>query len=135
ASLLLAIPFWYFAGHAAYHFRRRHFADLAERSKPLIAAIRSFEKDRGAAPPSLEALVPDYIAVVPTTGLEAYPDYLYFGKERAGSWFGNPWVLQVSASEGALDFDYFYYLPLQNYPSSQPDGNPERIGDWVYLHE
>lgn len=135
-SLLLAAPLCFAAIRSASLLRMRQFAELAERTRPLTAAIRAFEHDNGGPPPSLEALVPAYIPAIPGTGLEAYPAFRYLsGKKAADQYWGNPWVLHLDTSEGALDFDYFYYLPLQNYPERQPDGHPERIGDWVYLHE
>ncbi len=74
------------------------YSKLANRSKPLVDAIRSYERDKDAAPPSLEALVPTYLKVVPATGFGAYPQYDY--KRREGTWFfgDNAWTLSVRST-------------------------------------
>lgn len=135
-ALFMAVPLWFGAGCLGAWMHMRKFEQLAERSKPLIAAVRAYEQERGQPPPDLQALVPAYLAEVPGTGMSAYPDYNYFvGADASTRWYGNPWALSVGASYGMMDFSYFYYLPLQNYPATQSDGAPERIGEWVYLHE
>lgn len=134
-SLLLSVPLWYGAGRMGSSFRTRDFAALAERMEPLVAAILAYEKQHGAPPPNLDALVPEFIPAIPPTGMSAYPTMKYLVGKDADHWFGNPWALHMDTSEGVLDWDYFYYLPLQNYPPTQPDGTPQRIGEWVYLHE
>jgi len=133
AALLISVPMWAGAIRLASTFRTRDFERLAERSKPLVAAIHAYEKDRGQPPPKLAALAPDYLPSVPGTGMSAYPEYLYFvGEEAAKNWYGNPWVLYVSASEGIMDFSFFYFLPMRHCPVERA---PERIRDWGYLHE
>jgi len=47
---------------------------LAERSRPLIAAIDAYEKKRGQPPESLENLVPDFLPTIPATGIGARPN-------------------------------------------------------------
>lgn len=53
------------------------FAWLAQRSEPLVAAIKQFESAHGRPPESLEALVPSHLATVPGTEMPAYPSYEY----------------------------------------------------------
>ena len=119
--------------HLGGHVRMNAFHRLAERSKPLVNAIRAFEQKNGRPPESLEALVPEFIACVPSTGMGAYPDYQY--KTPATNYDGNPWVIVVSTPSGGINFDEFLYFPLTNYPSEGYGGLLERIGDWAYVHE
>jgi len=53
------------------------FARLAERSEPLIAAIKAYEATHGKPPESLDDLVPAQLTEVPGTGMPAYPNYQY----------------------------------------------------------
>lgn len=115
--------------------RMNAFEALAERSAPLIDAIKAYNARCGVPPASLNALTPEFIPAIPKTGLGAYPDYKYFVSEN-GARDGNPWVLVVFTPTGPLNFDEFIYYPLQNYPPYYWDTNPvERVRDWAYLHE
>lgn len=121
---------------ARIDIRREAFARLAERSKPLVAAIHAYERDHGAPPPNLEALVPTYLPAVPSTGMGSYPDYGYSaaGPGCRPPFEGNPWGLVVECGWG-LSFDSFRYLPLGNYPERGFGGDLERVGEWAYVHE
>jgi hypothetical protein len=112
--------------------RVNEFHRLAERSKPLISAIRAFEQKQGHPPDSLEVLVPEFISSVPFTGMKAYPEYRYLAGNA--NWNGNPWVLIVFTPSGEFNFDQFMYFPLTNYPDSGYGGRLERVGDWAYVH-
>jgi len=134
ATTIFGIAFTVLCIRAGGQIRMAAFADLASRSTPLVAAIKSFEQKYGRPPESLSALAPEFIASVPWTGLRAYPSYGYFvGKENRFS--GNPWVLSVFSSSGILNFDTFVYYPLQNYPLTECGNRFERIGEWAYLYE
>lgn len=116
--------------------RMKAFARLAERSRPLVLAIRTFEKDLGRPPASLDDLVPRYLRSVPPTGIRAYPTYEYVtGPTARIHYHGNPWALSVSAPSGGLNWDRFLYYPKQNYPEEGHGGWLERVGDWAYVHE
>lgn len=115
--------------------RMAAFEKLAERSAPLVQAIRSYEAQHGAPPPDLAALVPSYLAAVPRTGMAAYPEYGYFASKTAGEQRGNPWVIIINTPSGGINFDEFMYFPLQNYPAEDYGGVLQRIRDWAYLHE
>ncbi|MEK6643234.1 MAG: hypothetical protein AABZ08_04940 [Planctomycetota bacterium] len=133
ASLVLVGgTFW--AGRIGSAVRRDAFAALAIRSKPLVAAIRAYERDHGSPPEILNNLVPDYLASIPSTGMGAYPTYRY-GTDHVAKQWKNPWVLYVFTPSGGINFDEFAYLPNQNYPSEDSSGYWERIEDWAYLHE
>jgi len=135
---LLLLGIIYFAtlaplGSAADRIQTASFHDLAERSMPLVEAVKAFEKAEGHPPKSLDQLVPKYLDSVPSTGLAAYPKYeIHMGNESS-MWRGNPWVLCVPVGRG-LNFDLFLYFPNQNYPSGEYSSF-ERFGDWGYLHE
>lgn len=111
------------------------FHGLAERSTPLVQAIKSYEVRYGSPPPDLSALVPEFLPSVPGTGMAIYPQYKYYTAEKAAEFEGNPWVLVVSTSTGVLNWDQFMYFPLQNYPDTGYGGQIERIADWAYVHE
>jgi hypothetical protein len=111
------------------------FDRLAERSVPLVSAIRSYETARGQPPPTLEALVPTFLPRVPRTGMMAYPDYQYYVGPDAQRHDGNPWALVVFTPGGGINFDRFMYFPLQNYPEIGYGGPLARIRDWAYVHE
>lgn len=115
--------------------RMTAFRSLAERSTPLVEAIRSYEARYGTPPPDLAALVPEFIPSVPSTGMAAYPRYEYHTGEEASHYHGNPWVLVVFTPSGGINFDTFMYFPLQNYPKTGYGGWLERISDWAYVHE
>lgn len=113
--------------------RRSAFHRLAERSKPLVAAVHAFEQKHGRPPESLQALVPEFIPSVPSTGMDAYPEYRYL--TPATNHDGNPWIISVFTPSGGINFDQFMYFPLTNYPKIGYGGWLERVGDWAYVHE
>ncbi|MEW6307208.1 MAG: hypothetical protein AB1705_27460 [Verrucomicrobiota bacterium] len=113
--------------------RMSAFHRLAERSKPLVAAIRAYEQRHEHPPESLQALVPEFIPSVPSTGIAAYPEYRY--STAATNYHGNPWVIIVFTPSGGINFDQFMYFPLTNYPKTGYGGWLERVGGWAYVHE
>lgn len=125
--------FYTFASSGAT-LRRAAFRDLAERSMPLVEAVKSFEANEGRLPESVEELVPRYLKSVPHTGLAAHPKYKYLTGKTATFWLENPWVIQVDARR-IHGFDKFSYFPLQNYPETFDGHEFERMGAWAYLHE
>ncbi len=115
--------------------RMAAFHRLAERSAPIVQAIRAHESRHGASPADLAALVPEFLPNIPSTGMAAYPRYEYYAGEEAARYNGNPWALVVFTPSGGINFDQFMYFPLQNYPDSGYGGWVERIADWAYVHE
>lgn len=118
-----------------WHIRMTAFHRLAERSAPLIQAIRAYETQHGSPPRDLAALVPGFLPSVPGTGMAAYPEYSYFVSKDHSEREGNPWVVIINTPSGGLNFDEFMYFPLQNYPAEGYGGSLQRIRDWAYLHE
>jgi hypothetical protein len=125
-----------FAGfNLANNVRRAGFVSLAQRSRPLVAAIQRFEAKHGKPPANLEQLVPEFLPAVPITGIGAYPNYEYFVINEQAVYEGNPWVLRVNTPNGGLNWDAFLYFPKQNYPQVGYGGVLERVEDWAYVHE
>ncbi|MBD3245596.1 MAG: hypothetical protein GF333_01115 [Candidatus Omnitrophica bacterium] len=123
------------AVRAAVDVRARRFRALAERSEPLVEAIRQYTADKGEPPDNLEALVPQYIEKIPGTDMGAYPEYRYERADSSRQWHGNPWVLYVETPLGILNWDIFLYYPEQNYPEYAFGGSIERMRKWAYIHE
>jgi hypothetical protein len=113
--------------------RMAGFDRLAERSKPLVAAITDFTREQGRPPIDLHELVPTYLPEVPGTGMPAYPDFDYATDPQR--WDANPWTLWVRTPAGGINFDMFMYLPRQNYPEQGYGGVLVRVGDWAYVYE
>lgn len=132
AVFMLAVPLGIRLGT---HVRRAAFHRLAERSTPLVNAIKDYTTQNGQPPATLSALVPEFLPAVPQTGMAAYPRYDYHVGEKALLFNGNPWILSVFTPAGGINFDQFLYFPLQNYPETGYGGSLERIADWAYVHE
>jgi hypothetical protein len=116
----------------ARRIRHDAFYELAERSSSLVEAIERYDNRFGKPPEKLGELVPDFISVIPSTGMGAYPEYKYLAGEL---YEGNPWVLIIHTPTAIGDFDQFVYYPLQNYPAHWFGNRMERIRDWAYIHE
>lgn len=126
STLLFSVP-----GIRMSHYVCRYgFERMAERTKPLIAAIRKFEREEGRPPAELGELVPTYIATIPATGIGAYPEYRYEKLENDS----DPWELRVDCGRGPLNWDEFYYRPSEKY-GERPSGWVEPMGTWAYFHE
>lgn len=120
---------WLPCDRARNHFWRRGYTALAQRSRPLVDAIKRYEKERGKPPADLKSLVPSYIAVMPPAppGCSEYD--LQLGK------YGQPWVLYVYTPVWGVGFDRFEYWPGEVYPEEGESGWYEPIEDWAYYHE
>ena len=119
----------------ALHIRMSAFLGLAGRSAPLVQAIRAYETRHHTPPPDLAALVPDFLPAIPGTGIAAYSEYRYHTGPDAARYEGNPWVLCINTPSGFLNWDMFFYFPLQNYPKTGHGGSFQPIQDWAYLRE
>ena len=114
----------------------RGFERLAERSRPLISAVRRFEVDHERPPASLDELIPKYLVAIPNTGMAAYPEYEYVTGDKALEHYdGNPWAVWVDSPSGGINWDIFLYYPKQNYPQRGHGGSLESVKDWAYVHE
>lgn len=102
---------------------------VAERGRPIVDAIKAFEKKNGHPPGSLDELVPDYLDSVPTTGIGSWPEFCYHTK-NPNRHEGNEWDLNatVPGVPGfGLGLGHLMYFPRQNYPEGSI-----RIGTWGY---
>lgn len=111
-----------------WDIRRFALVEVAEKSDTLISAIKSYKKEVGKAPSSLDALIPTYIDKIPLTGMMRYPAYQY-------SVSNDRWSLVIDTSLGVLNWDLFVYFSDQNYPEWMAGGSVERIKNWAYVHE
>ena len=132
AASAVYLTIGYLCLHIGNTVRRSAFEQLADRSAPLIDAIRGYELATGAPPDSLSQLVPEYLPEVPSTGMGANPEYHYFAGEEAQSRYGDRWAISVYTGL-VLSFDEFWYVPSREYESTE--GAVELIGQWAYLHE
>lgn len=117
--LLAALPLVSFASNSA-------LARLADRSAPLVAALHAYERVHREPVPNLRALVPTFLATVPTTGVPDAPNYTYSLSNSAGR---RPWRLGVDLG-GFFDFDDFEYVPAQE-PVPLGSRGDARFGDWL----
>ena len=96
-------------GPRVHQLRERRIRQFAERSRPLVAAIEAFEREKGQPPDALEALVPGYLPSLPATGMGAFPDVIYVRD-------GSHWRLRVPIGATPLDWVALEYSSRQNYP-------------------
>jgi len=132
---LVAILVLMWSYFAAYPTRRypawaATFHRLTVHSQPLIQAITAYQHDHhGTPPPTLAALVPEYLPAVPTTGITASPRYIYWV-------YNGVWSLQVDCPRVIFDFSHFAYMTpeyLKEWGRSRKAG--EQIGNWVYIRD
>lgn len=137
--ILIASLIWY--GSAVISVKggeamRIHaFRELAQRSSPIVEAIKNNELTNGVPPNILEELVPGYLPVLPSTGIKAYPYYKLYSPKSKTDIDGNPWMLYVDTPSGGINFDMLIYLPKENYPDTGYGGWLERVDRWAYVHE
>ncbi len=134
AGVLVVVPYP-LAIRAGADLRMAGFESFVERSQPLVQAIRAYDRDHGQPPAALAALVPEYLAAVPGTGIGPSPVYVFESGTPATTRYGERWVVRVPCSIGLLNWDEIIYYPSGDYPDHVGHGRLERIGDWAYLHE
>ncbi len=105
---------------------------IRERGQPIIDALRSFERDHGHPPGGLVALVPEYLPDIPTTGVDAYPDFLY---REATAWRKTSWQLTASTPRGIIDFSAYVYCSDPKDPDLTAPSSEQRVGQWVYIRD
>ena len=111
-----------------WDIRRFALVEVTEKSETLISAIKSYNKEVGKAPSSLDELIPTYITKIPLTGMMRYPEYQYNVSD-------DRWSLVIDTSLGVLNWDLFVYFSDQDYPEWMAGGSVERIKNWAYVHE
>lgn len=118
AAVFLLVS-WFLARGLVSIFSRVNPATVtrvAERSAPLVDAIRRFEAARGKPPAVLAELVPEFLPSIPGAGIRLAPEYEYTVGSEA--YCENPWMLSYSHPVVPYSLDSGgaqYYLPRGNY--------------------
>jgi hypothetical protein len=115
------------------HFRQRKCVQLAEIGRPLVQAVQAYERKYDSPPPSLEALVPEFLPLLPKTGVGASPSFEYIVGDYA-AYYGQAWTICVYIPCNVLEYDTFYYAPSVTASPGMNERAVERIGDWGYLY-
>lgn len=115
-------------------FVRADWEGVAVRSEPLIKAIEQYGAEHNQPPPTLESLVPKYLAAVPSPQAPTKQPYNYYQHHPHADDYGNSYTLRITAG-GFMQFDDFLYHPSGAYPSDQGGNWYERMGKWSYYHE
>jgi len=123
-------------GSLSDRIRTHALAQLAERSKPLVTAIKNYDRKYGHPPGSLDALIPEFMSQIPTTGMGISPNYQYSSFTNGYCYGKNTWTLEVYSPGDVLSFDTFIYLPLEDYSVLAPDHkwDVQTIENWAYWH-
>jgi len=104
--------------------------DLSKRSQSLVSAISAYETANGHAPPSLAALTPTFLPVVPNTGFGAYPHYVYLVAKTRQS---GDWELKVHCPSPGTDVGSFVYLPPKTVKEFFGSSSVHR--DWIFFYD
>ena len=99
---------------------------LSRTATPLVQAIGAYEAHYGRAPETLEALIPDFLAALPATGIPAAPAWQYqaFAPDHSG---GDRWWL--SAQVGLIG-EVAYYPESDCAPIACAAGGRWRYWQW-----
>ncbi|HEX8835275.1 MAG TPA: hypothetical protein VF719_13790 [Abditibacteriaceae bacterium] len=104
-----------------------------QRAQPLIAAIEAYRTKNGQYPPQLEALTPEFITAIPSTGMVGYPIFRYHKSDKEDLF--RTYEIFINTTQGMFSFDRFVFWPEGNYPPQMYGGRVERIRKWAYVHE
>lgn len=117
--------------HVGAGIRSWAFELFASRSQTLVGAIEQYSRATGGPPTSLSDLVPNYLAVIPKTGMAVYPDYGYKAAPGECSIKSN-WHLWVYVRE-FIDQNQLLYCPGQDYESAPKSVRSRTVvGTWVH---
>ena len=106
-------------GPQVHEARDRRLHEFAVRSRVLVRAIETYEREKGHPPPDLHALVPGYLPTVPSTGMGAFPDYIYLTED------GGRWRLRVPVGVTPFEWEALEYRPSPGSP-----GPAARFDGW-----
>lgn len=113
--------------------------NVVDSSKPLVSAISDYSRKTGKPPKSLTALIPEYLKVIPSTGMGAFPNYEY-NVATAGDHQSMPWMLRVNFSD-EFSKSYLGYRPKE-LSSKLTEGqvfegwrllSNDQIQDWCFV--
>jgi hypothetical protein len=88
--------------------KAQRLRQFAERSQPLVTAIAAYERDSGHPPVNLGMLVPAYLVSIPSTGMGAFPEYIY----SPGDGSKGGWRLRVAV--GVTEWEALEYHPSED---------------------
>jgi hypothetical protein len=108
----------------SHELRLHAFERAAQRSRPLVSAIRSFEQLNGRPPETLAQLVPTHLESVPTTGIWTHPRFTYEVEHPSAPASNSTWRLSIELSMDQFDFD--------PYGHTKTGPSTRRLGDWTY---
>lgn len=94
----------FIGGQLADEARNEGIERFARETEPLIAAIKAYERQHGAAPERLEQLAPGFLAAISATGLPAAPKWTYSQERSADG--SVEWRLTVVESVGLGEILY-----------------------------
>jgi hypothetical protein len=120
---------------STWESRRVALLRIAEKARPVTAALERYRADHGSYPESLAKLVPAYLPNEPRPDALGCPEYLYRLPDTARHLGFRGYELRLRTPSGGIDFDCFVYWPERKYPQRMYGGRVERIGDWAYVHE
>ena len=120
---LLPLLTWFTVGRLYWLPQRQAYSHVADRAKPVIAAIERYTAEHAEPPKHLSDLIPEYLDEVPQTGLPWDPSFGYWRD-------GDQWGFRIAC--GTLSFDELYYPPRR-----LDEHRPwiEMIDGWAYNHE
>ena len=98
---------------------------LSRTAAPLVRAIGAYEARHGRAPETLEALIPDFLAALPATGIPAAPAWQYQAFPVLSG--VGPWWL--SARLGLIG-EVTYYPESNCAPATCATGGKWRYWQW-----
>ncbi len=143
-SLLVLAP-WLFACWSAYwrlniDVCERSWPRIAERARPVTAAILAYEKRNGHAPEKLEQLIPEFLQAIPDTGVGCHPRFQMddYGRHPGGGWALTVWMGEDHPPMAHLPM--LIYWPTEKYPDAWPPGTSGSDGwftpignGWAYF--
>ena len=115
-------------------FEQTAYRAMVNNGVPIVDAIQRYQAKNNTPPPSLDALVPDYLVAIPATGFDAFPSYHYLTNDPELQYGSDPWALRVDVSTDNLTRDELLYCPGQKYPDYCRRATLRtKSGNWVLL--
>jgi hypothetical protein len=131
AMLAAPLAFWLTLDWT-WGFRVMALERFVARSQPLVEAIHAHEKRHAEPPPELSALVPEFLAEVPGTGMPVFPEYRYARLDERPEAGALGWTLSIS-NIGMVLWSQFTYRPDETLDRDD-EAFVRRVGSWVLLH-
>jgi hypothetical protein len=133
--LLMIVAAWVGIGVGGFlssAVRKQALERLVGRSRPLIAAIETYERKHRRAPESLNALVPEFLPAVPSPGPSV--DWHYWADASEDG--RTRWSLDTRIHYYNYHYQRLFYRSDRAYPKVEGRAVlQERIGDWALYFE